>query len=74
MSAPTWNVYEGEPWHADESDDTVRFHREHFQVFKAPKHGTSFAEYWPGPQTIRWMLEALNERERTHPLPHSVNE
>jgi hypothetical protein len=45
-----------------------------YQVFKAPKRKTPYAEYWPGPQTIRWMLDALNERERTHPLEHSVND
>lgn len=66
--------YAGSPWHADESDDVVRFHREHMQVFKAAKHGTQFAAYWPGPMTIQWMLDALNERERTNPLSHSVNE
>jgi hypothetical protein len=67
-------VYEGEPWHADEDENVVRFHRGDLQVFKAPKHGTPFAEYWPGPKTIRWMLDALNARERTHPLADSVNE
>jgi hypothetical protein len=66
--------YEGEPWHADEDDQVVRFHRKDMQVFKAPKHGTAFAEYWPGPKTIQWMLDALNERERMHPLSHSVND
>jgi hypothetical protein len=66
--------YEGSPWHADESDDVVRFHREHMQVFKAVKRSHEFAAYWPGPQTIQWMLAALNERERTCPLPHSVND
>jgi hypothetical protein len=44
------------------------------QVFKAAKHSTQFAAYWPGPRTIQWMLEALNERERMNPLSHSVNE
>jgi hypothetical protein len=66
--------YEGDPWHADEDDQVVRFHRGNMQVFKAAKRGTPFAEYWPGPKTIRWMLDALNERERSEPLPHSVNE
>ena len=66
--------YDGEPWHADECDDVVRFFRNHEQVFKAAKRGTQFAEYYPGPQTIRWMLYALNARERVHPLVHSVNE
>jgi hypothetical protein len=67
-------VYEGDPWHADEDENTVRFHRGQMQVLKAPKHGTPFAEYWPGPQTIRWMLDALNARERTQPLTACVNE
>lgn len=66
--------YEGEPWHADEDEQVVRFHRGDMQVFKAPKQGTPFAEYWPGAMTIQWILDALNERERTHPLSHSVNE
>jgi hypothetical protein len=66
--------YEGDPWHADEDDQVVRFHRGDLQVFKAPKSGTPFAEYWPGPKTIQWMLAALNERERHQSLPHSVNE
>jgi hypothetical protein len=66
--------YEGKPWHADEDDQVVRFHCGEMQVFKAPKQGTAFAEYGPGPKTIRWMLDALNERERTQPLSHSVNE
>jgi hypothetical protein len=66
--------YEGDPWHADEDDRVVRFHRGDIQVFKAPKQGTPFAEYWPGPKTIRWMLDALNDKKRTHRLTHSVNE
>lgn len=61
-------------WHADEDEDTVRFHRGNYQVFKSPKHGTDYAEYWPGTKTIQWMLDALNKYEKSHPLPHSVNE
>ena len=67
-------TYAGNPWHADEDEDTVRFHREELQVFKSPKRSTPFAEYWPGPKTIRWMLDALNERERVTPLAHAVND
>lgn len=70
-------VYEGNikgPWHADESDDTVRFHHGHMQAFKAPKKATPYAEYWPGPKTIEWMLDALNEHEARFPMPHTVND
>jgi hypothetical protein len=69
------NTYhEGKLWHADEDDQVVRFHRGNMQVFKVAKRGTAFAEYWPGPKTIQWMLDALNEKERSEPLSHSVNE
>ncbi len=67
-------VYEGKPWHADEDENTVRFHRDNMQVFKAPKCETPYAEFWPGPKTIKWMLDALNEHEAASPLPHSVND
>ncbi|HEY9777549.1 MAG TPA: hypothetical protein V6C81_27545 [Planktothrix sp.] len=67
-------VYGGFPWHADDSNYCVRFHREDLQAFKAPKSGTPFAEYWPGPKTIQWMLDALNEHERSNPMPHDVNQ
>jgi hypothetical protein len=69
--------YEGSvpgPWHADEDDSMVRFHRGHMQAFKAPKQMTPYAEYWPGPKTIEWMLDALNERERSNPMLHTVND
>jgi hypothetical protein len=66
--------YSGDPWHADEDESTVRFHRGDYQAFKAAKRDTPYAEYWPGPLTIRWMLDALNAREHTHPLGHTVND
>ena len=39
-------VYSGQVWHADECDSMVRFMRGHFQVFKSPKNGTNYEEYW----------------------------
>lgn len=58
-----FKVYEGEPWHADESEDSVRIFRGHMQIIKAPKRGTPYAEYWPTPEMIVWMLEVLNQAE-----------
>lgn len=66
--------YNGDPWHADENDNVVRFFRGHLQVFKSPKNNTPYAQYWPGPKTIQWILDALNEFEKTHPLQDSVND
>ena len=62
-------VYDGDPWHADECNSCVRFHRGHLQVFKAPKEGTPYSEYWPRPGMIRWMLDALNQAEKTSSPP-----
>lgn len=62
-------TYEGDLWHADESEDCVRFHRGMFQVFKAPKHDTPYAEYWPSPEMIRWMLDVLNAAEASGNTP-----
>ena len=59
----TDNVYPGDPWHADESEDCVRIFRGHDQIIKAPKHSTPFEEYWPEPKMIKWMLKALNNQE-----------
>lgn len=61
-------------WHADSNRDMVRIFRGNYQVAKMPKHGTDYAEYWPGKKTLQWMLNAMNEYEKTHPLEHSVNE
>lgn len=56
-------VYEGDPWHADESDDCVRIFRGAFQIIKAPTHGTRYEEYWPDPEMLEWILAALNRAE-----------
>jgi hypothetical protein len=57
------NVYEGDPWHADESDNSVRIFRGHLQIIKCAKHGTPYEEYWPDPQMLTWILQVLNHAE-----------
>lgn len=57
------HTYEGAPWYADESDDSVRIFRGNMQIIKAPKRGTPYEEYWPTPEMIVWMLEVLNQAE-----------
>lgn len=57
-------IYPGEPWHADEDGTTVRVFCEYAQVFKAPKRGTQYEEYWPNPELLKWMLRVMNEAER----------
>lgn len=54
-------IYDGEPWHADEDGQTMRVFCGYAQVFKAPKKGTPYAEYWPNPDMLRWMLRVMNE-------------
>lgn len=61
--------YQGDPWYADDSADTVRFMRGNFQVFKAPKHSTDYEEYWPSPLMIKWMLDTMNIAESNGNLP-----
>jgi hypothetical protein len=56
-------IYQGRPWHADECGLTVRMFCEHAQVLKAPKKGTLYAEYWPNPDLLQWMLRVMNEAE-----------
>ena len=56
--------YEGSPWHADASGLAVRMFCGYAQVFKAPKKGTPYAEYWPNPDLLRWMLRVMNEAEQ----------
>ena len=57
-------IYQGRPWHADECGSTVRMFCEHAQVLKAPKKGTPYAEYWPNPDLLQWMLRVMNEAEQ----------
>lgn len=52
------------PWTSDESDDCWRLHSAPdpqfptAQILKAPKHGTSYTEYWPdkatGAHIVAW--------------------
>jgi uncharacterized membrane protein YfbV (UPF0208 family) len=56
-------IYGGYPWHADEDGSTVRVFCENLQVFKAPKKGTQYEEYWPNPDLLKWMLKVLNKAE-----------
>lgn len=53
-------IYNGDPWHADETADTIRFHCGAMQMFKIPKRGTLFEEYWPEPELIKHLLTVLN--------------
>lgn len=62
-------IYSGDPWHADEDEDSVRIFRGSLQIIKAPKHSTPFEEYWPEPKMIEWMLAALNEKEQERWVP-----
>lgn len=55
--------YGGDPWHADEDENCVRIFRGHLQIIKAPKHDTPYEEYWPDPETLEWILRALNEMD-----------
>lgn len=63
------------PWHCLESNDTWSLHGEArnitlkhkdteytpgMQIIKAPKHGTSYAEYWPNSVDSIMILEAVN--------------
>jgi hypothetical protein len=57
-------TYGGEPWYADENGHNVRVFCEYAQVFKAPKKGTPYAEYWPNPEMLKWMLRVMNEAEQ----------
>lgn len=56
-------IYSGHPWHADEDGSTVRVFCENAQVFKAPKKGTQYEEYWPNQDLLKWMLRVMNEAE-----------
>ena len=55
--------YEGDPWHADESEDCVRIFRGHLQIMKCAKHHTPYEEYWPEPHMLTWILHVLNHAE-----------
>lgn len=55
--------YSGSLWHADETDDCVRIHRDAFQIIKAPKKGDEFEPYWPDAPMIEWILATLNAAE-----------
>lgn len=57
-------LYFGEPWHADEDDNAVRIFKGELQIIKAPKHSEIFAEYFPEPDMIRWILDALNKQAK----------
>lgn len=57
-------IHPGQPWHADEDGSTVRVFCENAQVFKAPKKGTQYEEYWPNPDMLQWMLRVMNEAEQ----------
>jgi hypothetical protein len=63
LGATEVKVYDGVIWHADESDDCVRIFRGSLQIIKAPKRSTPYEEYWPSPDLLKWMLEALNNGE-----------
>lgn len=65
-------VYEGEPWHADESDTCVRIFRGYLQIIKAPKQGTAYEEYWPDPHMLTWILKVLNEAESQTPATRNT--
>jgi hypothetical protein len=56
-------IYEGHPWHADESESCVRLFYGNLQILKAPKVSEQFEAYWPSPEMIWRMLKALNEQE-----------
>lgn len=53
-------VYEGSPWHADETDDSVRIFCNNLQIIKAPKADDIREPYWPEPYVLCWMLDVLN--------------
>jgi hypothetical protein len=59
----TKKFYDGTPWHADEDEDCVRIFRGFYQIMKIPKHGTPYAEYWPEPEQLEWILQVLNQAE-----------
>lgn len=62
-----WNneirVYDGDIWHADESDDCVRIFRGALQIIKAPKYHPLLEPYWPDPVMIKWIIQTLNDAE-----------
>jgi hypothetical protein len=55
--------YPGDPWHADESENSFRLFRGSLQILKASKQSESVEPYWPEPDMIQFMLDALNSRE-----------
>jgi hypothetical protein len=64
-----FKTYPGEPWHADETDDSVRLFRGHLQMVKMPKHSEAYECYWLEPEQVTWMLRVLNEAEQQEPSP-----
>lgn len=53
-------VYAGDPWHADESEDSVRIFCGSLQIIKAPKISDVFEPYWPDADVLCWILDILN--------------
>lgn len=53
-------VYGGDPWHADESEDSVRIFCGNLQIIKAPKMSDVFEPYWPDADALCWILDTLN--------------
>jgi hypothetical protein len=68
MMSDTCTTYPGDPWHADETEDSVRLFRGNLQIAKMPKRDTPYAEYWPEPHELTWMLQALNAHELKQPM------
>jgi hypothetical protein len=62
-------VYQGNPWNADESADCVRFFKGNLLIAKVVKRTHEYTAYYPSAETIKWMLNAFNEAEKIKPSP-----
>ncbi|MFF2612672.1 hypothetical protein [Kitasatospora sp. NPDC058046] len=56
------------PWRATDDDDTWRMHGTHpripgmkWQILKAPKANTPYAEYWPSPADAEFIVQARQD-------------
>lgn len=59
-----FTIYPGEPWHADETEDSVRLFCGNLQIAKIPKQSEEYECYWPTPEQIEFMLKALNSHQK----------
>ena len=65
-------VYQGDPWNADESDECIRFFKGNLLIAKIVKRTHEYTAYWPSSESVKWMIDAFNEAEKKNPSPPEV--